>query len=82
MSDYDTRDFRSHRLADEQTKIKKQYKIAKRSGMQTDSPNRFAKKHALDCGRPKCVICSNPRKLFKVKTIQERRFEQNYKDEE
>lgn len=39
------------------------------------SPHRFHKKNALNCGDPKCVMCMNPRKAFGEKTIQERRFE-------
>jgi hypothetical protein len=33
----------------------------------------------LDCGNPNCVMCANPRKVWKEKTIQEKRFEQTEK---
>jgi hypothetical protein len=31
----------------------------------------------MNCGNPNCVMCANPRKVFKEKTIQEKRLEQN-----
>jgi hypothetical protein len=39
-----------------------------------DEPHKFAKHHAMDCGNPKCPVCSNPRKLYKELSIQEKRF--------
>jgi hypothetical protein len=49
-------------------------------------PHRLAKKHAMDCGTPGCVLCGNPRhnKFHKGKdrlTTQERRNNQKSKDE-
>ena len=35
------------------------------------------KKEDSNCGNPNCVMCGNPRKTFKEKTIQEKRLEQN-----
>lgn len=72
----------SKRLHKEDAAIKKQVKIAKAHGL-TDKdlavkePHRLAKHHALNCGQPGCVMCGNPRKTFKEKTIQEKRFEQD-----
>jgi hypothetical protein len=54
--------------------IKKQVKIAKAAGVHVDEPHKFAKHHAMDCGNPKCPVCSNPRKLYKELSIQEKRF--------
>ena len=76
----------STRLHKEDAAIKKQVKIAKAHGL-TDKdlavkePHRLAKHHALNCGQPGCVMCGNPRKIFKEKTIQEKRFEQNIEEE-
>ena len=76
----------STRLHKEEAAIKKQVKIAKAHGL-TDKdlavkePHRLSKHHALNCGQPGCVMCGNPRKLFKEKTIQEKRFEQNIEEE-
>ena len=74
------------RLKDENA-VRKQVKIAKAHGLtekdkQVKEPHRYAKHHAMDCGNPGCMLCSNPRhnKLFKTKdklTIQERKFFQD-----
>ena len=57
--------------------IEKQAKIAKSRGIvhSHNQPHRYAKHHALDCGTPNCMLCGNPRKIYKEKTIQERRQE-------
>jgi len=41
-----------------------------------EQPHRNHKKHILNCGDSRCYMCGNPRKFFKEKTIQERKFEQ------
>jgi len=50
-------------------------------------PHRLAKKHAMDCGQPGCVLCGNPRhnNFHKGKdrlTTQERRNNQKSNDVE
>lgn len=61
--------------------IARQMAIAKRS-LSHDTrldkePHRLAKKHAMDCGKPGCMMCGNPRRneWFKKerRTAQERR---------
>lgn len=69
----------SKRLHQEEAAIAKQVKIAKSKGMDVKEPHKLAKHHALDCGQPGCMLCGNPRKVFKEKTIQEKRFEQTEK---
>ncbi len=69
----------SKRLHKEEAAIKRQVKIAKEYGVPVTEPHKFAKRHALNCGNPKCVMCANPRKVFKEKTIQEQKFEQTEK---
>jgi len=73
------------RLKDDNA-VRKQVKIAKAHGLtekdkQIRQPHRYAKHHAMDCGIPGCLLCSNPRhnKLFKKErlTIQERKFFQD-----
>ena len=64
------------RLKDDNA-VKKQTKIAKANGIHVEEPHKFAKHHAMDCGNSGCPLCGNPRKLYKQKTIQERRQEQN-----
>lgn len=78
MSDEIAKLRHSKRLHKDEVKIKKQIKIAKEYGVPIKEfeGHRFAKKHVLNCGNPKCVMCSNPRKVWKEKTIQEKRNEQ------
>jgi hypothetical protein len=67
----------SKRILKTDNAVKKQVKIAKEFGIEVKEPHKFAKLHAMNCGNPKCFMCSNPRKVFKEKTIQEKRLEQN-----
>ena len=76
MSAEDVKEKRSKRFYSEETAIKKQLKIAKSHGVEVDEPHMYAKHHALDCGNPGCPVCSNPRKLWKEETIQEKRAKQ------
>jgi hypothetical protein len=66
----------SKRIHADETAIKKQVKIAKSHGIEVKEPHKLAKHHALDCGRPGCIMCGNPRKVWKEETIQEKRFKQ------
>ena len=62
--------------------IARQVKIAK-SHSTFDNQNirqthRLAKRHAMDCGNPKCYLCGNPRKTHKDRlTAQEKRLFQD-----
>jgi hypothetical protein len=67
----------SKRILKTDNAVKKQVKIAKVYGTNIEQPHKFAKAHAMNCGNPNCVMCANPRKVFKEKTIQEKRLEQN-----
>jgi len=83
MSNELTKEKRSTRIHDEETKIKKQVKIAKAHGLtdkdtEVKQPHRLAKRHAMDCGNPHCYLCGNPRKTHKDKlTAQEKRLFQD-----
>jgi protein subunit release factor B len=60
--------------------IARQIKIAKAHNNTSDvkQPHRLAKRHAMDCGNPKCYLCGNPRKTHKDKlTAQEKRLFQD-----
>jgi len=73
----------SRRLQKDENAIKKQVKIAKEHRVseynpsEVKQPHRYNKHHAMDCGNPKCVMCSNPRKTFKELTQQEKRLFQD-----
>ena len=73
----------SKRLQKDENVIKKQTKIAKSAGLEVNEPHKFTKHHAMNCGNPKCFMCSNPRKVFKELTQQEKRLfqdvEKNYR---
>ena len=71
----------SKRLLKDKNAIRKQSKIALQHGADRleveREPNRFAKHHAMDCGNPDCIMCGNPRKVFKERTYQEMKQHQN-----
>ena len=61
-----------------QSKISKQYNVAGYDSKVDKQPHRFHKHHAMNCGNPKCFLCSNPRKIHKDKlTQQEKRIFQD-----
>lgn len=72
----------SRRFKDE-TAIKRQIRIAKQHGLTSKDkavkePHRMAKHHAMDCGRPGCAMCGNPRHIYKDGlTAQEKRLFQD-----
>lgn len=69
----------SKRLLKDDNAINKQIKIAKAHGMPIENAHGFAKHHVMDCGQPGCVLCGNRRKVWGEKTVQEQRFDKQYK---
>lgn len=71
----------SKRLQKDENAIKKQLKIAAKSGHEKyiKEPHRLVKHNAMDCGRPQCGLCGNPRHLHKGedRTPQEKRAMQD-----
>lgn len=87
MSNEFIKEKHSKRLHKDEVAIKRQVKIAKQHGLQMNDevikqPHRLAKHHAMDCGTPGCLMCGNPRKTFKDRTVQEKRFDQKKLHEE
>lgn len=76
MSSVEDKQKRAKRIQRDGRAIKKQTKIAKEHGLDYKQPHRFDNHHALDCGNPKCIVCGNPRKMYKEKTYQEKSFDQ------
>jgi len=72
----------SKRLSKDNNAIAKQVKIAKEHGIPVTDEHRFNKHHAMDCGNPDCVMCGNPRKVWGQRTVQEQRFDQQYKSDQ
>lgn len=62
---------RADRLSRTARAIKRQLRLAKLHKLTDLIPGKFRKKHALDCGNPRCLICGNPRKLWKSIPIKE-----------
>lgn len=64
------------RIQQKERYIKKQVKIAKSHGFEVKQgeEHRYAKHSATTCGDSNCVMCGNPRKFFKERTIQEKKF--------
>ena len=72
----------SRRLHNDETAIERQSKIFKSHVQDPRHPSleqshRFAKKHAMNCGDPRCFMCGNPRKFFNEPTPQEKRLFQD-----
>jgi hypothetical protein len=74
----------SKRLLKEENAVKRQLKIAKQHNSFPDEnnvikqPHRLSKHHAMDCGRPGCAMCGNPRHIHKDSlTAQEKRLFQD-----
>jgi len=77
MSDEKDKIKNSKRRQKDENAVAKQVKIAKSHHIPVDEPHKLAKKHAANCGNPKCIMCANPRKIFKELTTQERRLFQD-----
>lgn len=67
---------RSKRRQETDNFIKKQQKIARSNNVPEHEyeSHRYAKTKAMNCGDPDCVMCMNPRKAFKQKTLKEKSF--------
>jgi len=76
MSTEQDRIKKNKRIQKDQNAVKKQIKIAKTFGVPVKTPHKFAKNHAMDCGNPKCLLCSRE-KIFGEPGIQEKRFDQD-----
>ena len=79
MSNDVTKENHSKRIHQKQTYVKKQTRIAKAHGLpiKGGQEHRLQDHAAVNCGIPGCVMCANPRKIWKEKTVQEKRFYQN-----
>lgn len=78
MSDEITKESHSKRILQKRNYVRKQTKIAKAYGIpvKLGEEHRFQDHAVVNCGIPNCVLCANPRKLWKEKTVKEKSFEQ------
>jgi hypothetical protein len=84
MSDSSTKLKSSKRRYSNEVAVAKQLRIAKAYGMEVKNPHRLAKHHVMNCGNPKCYLCSNPRHNGFTKdklTMQEKRALQYHNEE-
>ena len=75
MSNNQERIKHSRRISRTRDAEMRQVRIARAHGITVKEYHRYAKHHAMNCGRPNCLLCSNPRRTWKEKTIQEKKFE-------
>ena len=66
----------AQRIQQKDRYVKRQVKIAKSHGfdVKIGEEHRYAKHSATTCGDSNCAMCGNPRKFFKERTIQEKKF--------
>jgi hypothetical protein len=81
MSDEFDKIKHSKRIHQKDTVVKNKIKIAKTYGWKhvLANPHKYLKCSLFSCGNPNCIFCMNPRKAFKEKTIQERKFDSKTK---
>ena len=79
MSNESQRIKHSRRISRTRDAEMRQVRIARAHGITVKELHRYAKHHAMNCGRPHCVLCCNPRRIWKEKTIQEKSFDQQLK---
>ena len=78
MSNEQARFINSRRRHKNDVAVARQVKIARTAGTPVDAAHRIVKRHALDCGNPRCFLCGNPRKTHKDRlTQQEKRLFQD-----
>ena len=82
MSEYFEEPKRAKRIRKTQRAIDRQVKIAKQYNIPVDHEHSFHKHRATDCGIPGCVMCSNPRRVWNDKTMQEKKFEEDVEHDE
>ncbi len=75
MSNEQERIKHSRRISRTRDAEMRQVRIAKAHGITVKEYHRYAKHHAMNCGRPHCMLCTNPRRTWREKTIQEQKFE-------
>lgn len=78
MSDTEFKEKHSRRIHQKENYVKRQVKIAKTKNVpvKLGEEHKFQDHAAMNCGVPGCVMCGNPRRIWKEKTIKEKSFDQ------
>ena len=71
----------SKRIHQKDSVVKNKMKVAKAYGWKhvLAQPHKYLKCSLFSCGNSNCIFCMNPRKAFKEKTMQERKFDAKIK---
>lgn len=79
MSDPESKEKHSKRIHQKTVKAHHNAEIARSHGVDVKpwEEHLYQDSAHVNCGNPKCVMCGNPRKLQKEKTIKEKSFDQN-----
>lgn len=65
------------RIRYKNNRIEKQIRIAKENNISVSTPHKWHKRNATNCGNSRCIFCSNPRRIWNQKTMQEKKFLQD-----
>ena len=81
MSNQSQREKHGERFFQKIKKLARKLKLAKEYGYDhvLKNPHKYHKQSPFNCGNPDCVMCMNPRKAFKEKTMQERKSDAQIK---
>ena len=81
MSDEKTKELHSKRIHQKHNYVVKQTKIARSYNIpvKEGEEHRLQDHAAVNCGIPNCILCANPRKIWKEKTKKEKSFDQTTK---
>lgn len=81
MSNEEAKNQHSKRIQQKYNYIKKQVRIAKSQGIEVKlgEEHRLQDHAVVNCGIPGCILCANPRRVWRKKTIKEKSFEQTSK---
>lgn len=79
MSDSESKEKHSRRIHQKHVKAHHNAEVARSLGADIKpwEEHRYEDSAHVNCGNSDCVMCANPRKVFKEKTIQEKSLEQN-----
>ena len=83
MSNQVERNKHSKRLAKKFNKLQRKMGIARVYGWNhvLNNPHKYSKTSMFNCGNSGCFMCGNPRKIFKERTMQEKRLDLRKDDE-
>jgi hypothetical protein len=78
MSNPEDKEKHLRRMGQKHNYVEKQRRLAQTYGIPVEEPHRYQKHAALNCGDPKCIMCSNPRRIWKEKTLKEKILDKIY----